>query len=250
MATQLSFGPRFHPRSAPVTFWVIVSAVVVTALAFLSGLSQGASGLLTDLFVFQPAAALQRPWTLLLYPFLNLQQPFWFLLMAYVIWWCGTELERWWGWRVQLGFLLAVTISGGLFAMLATAVAPGQGGIGLSGAGIIMEALLCAWGVRHPQRQVILLFVPVTGLVIAIISCLGVWFTYGAWHGFFVMLGTCGLAALYVTKGEHFHRFLRRFQGDPQAREARRRDKQFQRIMAKSGLHLVDDDDEQPAAKR
>jgi len=249
MATQISFGPRFQPRSAPVTFWIIVVSAVISAAAFLSGLSQGAGGVILQLFVFRPETALHQPWTLLLYPLLNVTNPFWFLLTAYVIWWCGSDLERWWGPRVQLGFALTVTIAGGLMAVIATAIAPGQGQVLLAGGGILMESLLCAWGARNPRQQVILLIVPVSGLVIAIIAALGVWFTNGPYHGFFIMLGTAGLAALYVTKGEHFHRFLRRFQGDPKAKEAKARDKKFERIMAKSGLHLVDDDDEPAAAK-
>ncbi len=249
MATQLSFGPRFQPRAAPVTFWLIVSSALLSAAAFLSGLSPSAGGGFQELFTFLPTTALQRPWTLFVYPLLNLEHPFWFLLTAYVIWWCGTDLEQWWGSRVQLGLVLAVTIAGGLMAMMATALAPSQGELMLRGAGIIMESLLCAWGLRNPNRQVILLILPVSGLVIAIVACLGVWFTHGPYHGFFVALGTCGLAALYVTKGERFHRVLRRFQGDPKAKDAKARDRKFKRIMARSGLHLVDDDDE-PAAKQ
>ena len=248
MATQISFGPRFHPRSAAVTFWVIVASAVSSLVAFLVSGSAGAGELFANLFVFSPSEALSRPWSLVLYPLLNVQSPFWFLLLAYVMWWCGSDLEHWWGAKVQAGFLLAVTIAGGLMACLAAALRPDAGGVLLSGAGILMESLLCAWGLRNPTRQVILIILPVTGLVIAVIAFLGVWFNYGVYHGFFIMLGTTGLAALYVTRGEHFHRFLRRFEPDKQAKDAKQRDQKFQRIMAKSGLHLVDDDDDEKRA--
>lgn len=250
MACQVSFGPRFHPRSAPVTFWLIAVSAVLSLVWFFAGLAPGADFGLAQRLMFEPSRFGQQPWSPLTYPLLNPIGPFWFLLLGYMLWWCGADLERWWGSRVQFGFLLAVSVASAGFVALGAWLAPTMAAAPLAGAGPLLAALFCVWGLRNPRQQIILLIVPVSGAVMAALAVAIVWWDYGVYQGFFVALGSAGLGALYWWQGQQFHRLLRRFGGSPQNQAKRReakakrdRDKKFQRIMKSSGLHLVDDDE-------
>lgn len=241
MAAQVSFGPRFHPRTAPVTFWFIVGSAAVSISLFFLGAT--GAGPLLRLLVCRPTTVPAEPWTVLTYPFVNLMNPFFFLLMGYVLWWAGTDLERWWGARVQAGLMIAVSLAVALLLAGATAMNPAGGEPTLMGAGPILAALLTVWGLRNPRATVILLIVPVSGAVIAALAVAGVWFDFGPYHGFFAALGSSGLAALYYYRGDRFHRLVNRFIGTPEARAKKERDKRFQKLMKHSGLHEVKDDE-------
>ncbi|MCC7491628.1 MAG: rhomboid family intramembrane serine protease [Fimbriimonadaceae bacterium] len=242
MATQVSFGPRFTPRSAPVTFWLLVTFAALLLLRFAS--SAGPGGAALDMaLAYQPGAWLQRPWTLLTWPLLNFMGPFWALLAGWFFWWVGSDLERWWGSRIHGAFLLGITVTTALAVSLGAALLP-QATVNLLGALPLGEALLCVWGLRNPRATVILLIVPVTGTVLVALAVATVWFAYGVVGGFFACLGSCGVAALYWWRGERLHALLRRLPPDPAKRTARRRDQRFEQIMKQSGLRLVDDEDE------
>ena len=245
MACQVSFGPRFSPRSAPVTFWLIVSSAVLLVTFFAATANSALAMALAAQFTFDPAAVAERPWTVLTYPLLNVTHPFWFLLLGYMLWWAGADLERWWGSRVHAGFLLAVTCTTALMVVCASLLAPAQPKVSLVGAEPLLAALFCVWGLRNPRSSVLLLIVPVTGAVVAILAVASVWFTYGVYYGFFATLGSAGLGALYFYHGHHFHQVVRKLGPTPEERAARQRDKRFKRIMEQTGLHLVDDDEEQ-----
>ncbi len=241
MAAQVSFGPRFHPRTAPVTFWFIVGSAAVSIALFFLGAT--GAGPLLRLLVCRPTSALAEPWTVLTYPFVNPMNPFFFLLMGYVLWWAGADLERWWGSRVQAWGMVTVSLAVTLLLAAATALNPAAGEPTLVGAGPILAALLTVWGLRNPRATVILLIVPVSGTVIAVLAVAGVWFDYGPYHGLFAALGSSGLAALYLHRGNRFHRFVNRFIGTPEARAKKERDKRFQKLMKHSGLREVKDDE-------
>ncbi len=244
MACQVSFGPRFSPRSAPVTFWLIVSSAVLLLAMFAASANREWALLLAAQFSFDPSAVAVRPWTVLTYPLMNFSNPFWFLLMGYCLWWVGADLERWWGSRVHAGFLLAVTCLTALMVYCATLLAPRMGQAVLVGASPLLAALMTVWGLRNPRSTVVLIIVPVTGAVVAVLAVASIWFSYGIYHGLFATLGSAGLGALYFYQGHHFHQVVRKIGPTPEERAARDRDRRFRRIMEQSGLYLVDDDEE------
>lgn len=248
MAYQFSFGPRFAPRSAPVTFWFIIAAAVVNLALFFGGARAG--GLLPQL-VYDPSVFPARPWTLFTSPLINYMDPFWFLLLGYVFWWVGAEQEQWWGSRVQAGFLAAVAVGTGLMLALSTGLFSGSGPRPVAaGAGALLCGLFTVWCLRFPDRQVILLFVPIAGRFLLVLELAMLWWAYGPVHGLFAVLGSGGLAALYYYRGERFHRFLRDRRRPPRpraSREERQRERRFRQIMESSGLHLVEDDEESKA---
>ncbi|NUQ01251.1 MAG: hypothetical protein HUU35_15495, partial [Armatimonadetes bacterium] len=126
------------------------------------------------------------------------------------------------------------------------ALTPGLGTVRLAGAEPLVAALFTVWGLRNPEATIVLIIVPVTGLVVALLSAATVWWSYGVYHGLFVALGSAGIGALYLSQGHRLHHLLKRFRPDPRDKAARQRDKRFQQIMEKSGLRLVDDEEKRP----
>lgn len=244
MSARLASGPRFHPRSAPVTFWYLVASVVLGVVVFFTNGSQ--SPLLAAL-VFQPADITHQPWTLLTDALLNYVGPFWFLLLGYVIWWVGSDLERWWGWRVQVGFLVAVAVASNGLMTLAHLVMPGYGFIPSAiGSRTLLCALFTVWALRAPDRGILLIFVPVSAAVVMYLEIAMTWYSYGPYYGLFAVVGSAGLGALYYHYGHRLHQFfrnLRKPKGPRPVEGDGETDRRFKRIMDSSGLHLVDDDE-------
>ncbi|MBI2300533.1 MAG: hypothetical protein HYU66_16610 [Armatimonadetes bacterium] len=246
--TAISFGPRFHPRSAPVTFWFLVATLVVWLLGFFGG---AAAEPALRLMVFSPLTVASMPWTLLTHAIVNLADPIGLFFLSYVFWWVGCDLERWWGSRVHAGFLAAMSLGCNGMVTLGHLLNPAAPvGIQALGLGALLCGLFTVWALRNPSARVLLLILPVSAWVIAGLEIAFTWYVYGPFLGLFAVLGTAGLAALYFYKGQRFHAFLRRFgrrppppsKGRP-TREDRQRDKRFQEIMRNSGLHLVEDDE-------
>jgi hypothetical protein len=243
--TTVSFGPRFHPRSAPVTFWFIIAALVLNLVMFLGG--EAVAPLLQAL-VYDPSTFPAQPWTLLTSPFVNPMSPFWFLLFGYILWWVGVDQERWWGSKVHARLMVVVSIATGLLLALSTHLLPGAGAaMPMVGAGAILCALFTAWCLRNPTATIILLIVPVSGRLLLVVELASLWWAYGPFHGIFAVLGSGGLSALYYYQGHRFHRWLN---SRAKGQAKRRNDRRFARMMKRSGLRVVDDDEDTPARQR
>jgi membrane associated rhomboid family serine protease len=103
-------------------------------------------------------------WRLATYPFIaDLQQPLGMLLPMVMIWWFGPELETRWGKPRFVLFLLLTTIAGGVGGTLA-----GLAGLSappVMGPFIWDTALILAWGLTFPKREILLFFVlPLKGI--------------------------------------------------------------------------------------
>lgn len=240
--TTVSFGPRFHPRTAPVTFWYIVASAVLTIVVFFTTQWPELAVALVRQLVFSADTVAAKPWTLLTYPLLNIQSPFWLFLSLYVCWWVGSYCELWWGSRIQLGFMVAVAVGMALGLLLGQLIAPGSP---RAMAGIGAAPLIAAWmtifALRGPGKPIILFILPVPAGIVALITLASLWWWYGPMLGLFAVLGTGGLAWLYYAHGHRFHDLLRRLRPDAKTREKRARERRFRRLMKKSGLTDTDD---------
>ena len=244
--STLSFGPRFAPRSAPFTFWFLVAAV---AIWFLSFLSPAVSELIKLLEVRSDALG-SRPWSLFTYPLVNRAiPPFYMLMMGFVLWWSGSEVERWWGTKIQAAFVLIVSALTALLIVLGGRML--GGGVTVAGAGIALSAVLTIWSLRNLRTPIMLLFVPAYGWVLLLLEALTLWFGFGPVLGLFAMAGGVGLPAAYFYYGHRLHAlFARSGQAKPRApkpnrrdeAERREREKRVAEIFERSGLRSVDDD--------
>lgn len=201
---QISFGPRFHPSTAPVTFWLVVASVVGWVLGVFSPA-------VPALLALDTQAWLERPWTLVTYPLVSVGAPLGPLLLCWVTWWVGAEVERWWGSRVQAGFLLTVVVATGLLLwgaghLLGTAV-------GDATLATPFVALLVIYALRNPRRTVLLLVLPLPVAALAALAAVNQWYRFGPWAGLAGLLGGVGLPAAYYYWGHHFHRLLARRPG-------------------------------------
>lgn len=250
--STVSFGPRFEPRTAPLTFWLLVAAIVFWLGAFLAPPLRG----LADLLLFRAETWTAQPWSLFTYPLVNLSgQPFFFLLMGYVFWWSGAETERWWGTRVHAVFLLTVSaVTALLLALGSGLLATGAAAMGL---GIPLCAVLTVWSLRNLRTPIILMIVPAYGWVLLVVEVLTLWMAYGPALGLFALAGGVGLPAAYFYWGHHLHQMLKRNTrppGRPQAPRSGRRDeaerkareKRVADIFERSGLRVVDEDEPKP----
>jgi hypothetical protein len=241
---SISFGPRFDRRTAPVTYWYLVAALVIWVLGFLA---PGAG--LGEALAFRADSWTQRPWTLVVYPLHWVgMHPLNVLMLGYVLWWSAGDNEMWWGPRVQAGFFVAMA-AGMALALALGGAAFGEGATA-SGPGALISGSLTIWCLRHLEAQILLLFVPVTGRLLLGLEILVLWWSYGPALGVCAVLGCPGLAVAYFYWGHHLHQIPRRLgldAGSRQARQVRRqkteRDRRVREIFERSGLHVVDDDE-------
>lgn len=240
--TTISFGPRFHPRTAPVTFWYIIASAVLTIVFFFTTQWPPVAAAFLRQVMFSADTVATKPWTLLTYALLNIQSPFWLFLSLYVCWWVGSYCELWWGSRIQVGFMLAVAVGMALGLLLGQLIAPNHlPAMSGLGAAPLIAAWMTIFALRGPGKQIILFILPVPAGIVALITLASLWWCYGPIGGFFAVLGTGGLAWLYYAHGHRFHTALRRVLPDAKTREKRARDRRFRRLLRKSGLTDTDD---------
>jgi hypothetical protein len=242
MASQVcySFGPRFAPRSAPVTFWYLVSALALWFGAFLLN----AQDALVSSLAFGAAEPLLRPWTFLTHPWVWHYDPFSTLLLGYVVWWSGADTEQWWGSRVHGVFLAVVMAATAGLLWLSTSLL-GTPAL-LAGAAAPLCAVLTIWCLRHLHSVILLIFIPVPGWLLLTVEVLVLWMSYGPVQGLFAVAGASGLPALYYYQGHRLHRAFNNVRAAGQQRrraaEQRERDRRVKEIFERSGLRSVDDD--------
>jgi len=175
--------------------WGILGANALTfVVAFVSGVSW--SGL-----AFYSPAFLLMPWTAFTYPLLAAGGVFWLLLGGYVLWLFGGSLERSWGWRDYIIFLLMVSGSTAVALWLASALL-GRGAV-LAGFGMPLAAITVAWAAINPSERVLLYFVlPLEARWLGILAAVFVVISFPFPLGVFALAG-CGVAVWYVRQGRY-----------------------------------------------
>jgi len=241
----------------PVATTAIVAALVASFLiAFL--ISSSRPLLMAELLAFDPK--LDKPWTLLTYPFYrDFASVLWFAFGCWIVYQFLSGIERSlreWG---TAAFFFAVTFLGGLFYFLGTLIF-GVSGI-LPSLNLPMYFVVFAWCLLHQQGQIMLFFcIPCPTRVLMWLCVAAVVIEYG-WSnppvGFVTVL-PFALVWLYVTNRIPFMRFgavpdltskkqekkrdqgFDRFMGDVKRREQERAEKERLRKLFESSL---DDED-------
>lgn len=143
------------PPIPPVTQALMLACTAVFCLKFFDFFAQ----LLTTYFALWPlASGLFWPWQVLTYAFLHGDT--WHIFFNMLgLWMFGSELERLWGQRRYITFLLAGVLAAAAVQMMFTALVGSRvPTVGASGA---LFALLLAYGMLFPNRVIMPLFPPI-----------------------------------------------------------------------------------------
>jgi membrane associated rhomboid family serine protease len=162
----LSFGGR-----VPTAVGGIIVATVVVSLVAAVG---GRSGLgLQQVLLLDTGAVWQgEVWRLITWVLVE-DSPLNLLFGGLVLFWFGRDLVEAWGERRFLLTYFAVPAVAGVLTSLLALPWPGLDAYRFAGFWVALEALVVAWGLNHPFRQILLFFaVPVSGKAL-------VWITLG-----------------------------------------------------------------------
>ena len=201
----LAFGGR-----VPASVGGIVVATVLVSLAAAVGGRNGVP--LSALLLLEPQAVWSgEVWRLVTWVLVE-TEPVNLLFGGLVLWWFGRDLAVAWGERRFLVTYLAVPAVAGFVTTLLALLFPGLAGARWSGFWVALNALIVAWGLAHPFRQILLFFaLPVSGQAL-------VWITVGGTVLFALFTGVAafvphllaeGIAWLHVT-GQGPGRWLRK----------------------------------------
>jgi len=143
------------PPIPPVTKWLMM----ICSIVWIVGMLLPNLGIGFDLLALWPlASGAFWPWQVVTYAFLHGSFEHLFFNML-ALWMFGSELERLWGDRRYLQFLLAGALAAAATQLAFTALIGSYGPtVGASGA---VFALLLAYGMLFPNRQVMLLIPPI-----------------------------------------------------------------------------------------
>jgi membrane associated rhomboid family serine protease len=187
------------------------------ALTFGGRVPAAVGGLLAALLLASVAGALARPvrdatffspilvwrgeiWRLLTYPFFE-NDPFALLFGGLMLWMFGRDLALDWGERRFLGAFLGLGAGAAAATSVLALAWPRLQDIGSAGPWPVVDALVVAWALRFPDRQLLFMFaLPVSGRAL-------LWLTVGGTALYAVFAGVVpyvphllaeGLAALWL----------------------------------------------------
>jgi len=161
-----TFGGRI-----PAAVGALVALTVVASLAGVVGERNGLP--LLRLGLFSPPAVLEgEAWRLVTWVFLE-TQPLNLLLGCYVLWWLGRDLAFAWGERRFVAAWLGLAAGAAALTSLLSLAWPALALARYAGPWPVVDALVVAWALLFPDRQILLFFaLPVSGRSL-------LWFTVG-----------------------------------------------------------------------
>jgi len=186
--TLLSFGGR-----VPTAVGGIIVATVVVSLVAAVG---GRSGLgIQKLLLLDTGAVWQgEVWRLVTWVLVE-ESPLNLLFGGLVLYWFGRDLVEAWGERRFLLTYFAIPAVAGILASLVALAWPGLGAYRFAGFWVALNALVVAWGLNHPFRQILLFFaVPVSGKAL-------VWITVGGTVLFALFTGVGAFVPHLLAEG-------------------------------------------------
>jgi len=184
----LSFGGR-----VPASVGGLIVATVVTSLVAAVG---GRSGLGLHQLLLLDTGAVWRgeAWRLVTWVLVE-DDPLNLLFGGLVLYWFGRDLVDAWGERRFLVTYFAVPAVAGILASLLALAWPGLDAYRFAGFWVALDALVVAWGLNHPFRQILLFFaIPVSGKAL-------VWITVGGTALFALFTGVGAFVPHLLAEG-------------------------------------------------
>ncbi len=231
------------PGACPIT-WVVIGVNLLTFLAAFVRVAY-----VEATFAFAATEFLSRPWTAVTYPLVAPLNVVSVAFSAYLFWLFSGSLERSWGSRDYLVFLLLITVAPAL-GLWVVFILTGQS-LQLIGLWLPVSATVVAWATINPYERIMLYFViPLEARWLGVLAAGLVFFGIRFPFGLFALAG-CGIAWWYAQGGKYrlwsFSRGrtsaptprlrTRRFTLNPvEALRRWRRKRQFARLLKRSGL--------------
>jgi hypothetical protein len=201
-------SPSGYRPGARDIFGQIPITVVIIGIWAVGLLLALAAVPIASYLVFVPAG-FQALTGALTYPLAIGADPINVFFAGLVFYWCGGSLERGWGWRAYLAFLIGVTLSGLLLYQVGFALMTRGVLTTLGSPWLLVDACMVAWALLNPSAVVRLYFViPVSGRILVwVITGLAflfvfprelglLWFIWGLFG-----LGSIVFAYLFVHYG-------------------------------------------------
>ena len=188
-------SPDFSFAANMPATWALIGANVFTFLLIASGAGAGIAGLLA----FSTPAWPARFWTLLTWPLVGADDLLGLLFSAGWFYTFAGSLERSWGTRPFVTFLVA-TAALAAFTVWLGARLLGFGG-GLAGLWVAVGPVMVVWAVINYRETVNLLFLPLPAPVIGVIGVVMTWYFAGAQIAGLFALSGCAAAYWYAKHG-------------------------------------------------
>ncbi|MDR5693839.1 MAG: DUF1751 domain-containing protein [Armatimonadota bacterium] len=181
------------PGDCPVT-WTILGANAFTFVFTFMG-----AGWLLESLVFRTYVFPSAPWSLVTYLLVGSSHPLWLLLGGYMVWIFGGSLERSWGRRDYILFLILTSGTAAIFLWLGSFFT-GRATV-LAGFWVPLTACVVAWSAINPHERLLLYFVvPIEARWLGILATVLLFFSFPFPLGLFPLAG-CGLAWWYARGG-------------------------------------------------
>ena len=178
----------------PITKSTVVLSFIVLVLTSLVPRLQ-------QYFVLAPLNAPRFPWTLITYPLVN---PYIINLIfaGLWLWFIGGTLERSWGSKIYLRFLLLIVLVTGLSMTLASLVT-GNSAIWIYGLWLPLVGITWAWADLSPNQEVLIWgIIPVKARWIAWIQAAITFFSFQQYGLLVGLMSLVGIAVFYLFKGK------------------------------------------------
>lgn len=187
-ANPFAFGGR-----VPAAVGGVIVATVAVSLA--GAVAEQAGFPLRALLVLQPAAVWGgEVWRLVTWVLVE-ESPLNLLFGGLVLYWFGRDLVEAWGERRFLATYFAVPAVAAVVACLLALAWPRLEASIFSGFWVALDALIVAWGLSYPFRQILLFFaVPVSGQAL-------VWITVGGTVLFALFTGVGAFVPHLLAEG-------------------------------------------------
>jgi membrane associated rhomboid family serine protease len=157
LGQAFSFGGRFPPAVG-----ALVALTVVASLVGVVGERNGVP-LLPLGVLFPPAVLDGEVWRLVTWVFLE-TQPLDLLFGCYLLWWLGRDLAFAWGERRFVAAYLGLAAGAAAVASFLSLAWPALALARFAGPWPVVDALVVAWALLFPDRQILLFFaLPVSG---------------------------------------------------------------------------------------
>lgn len=193
----MSFGRAGNPLAfggrVPPTVGGLIVATVVVSLA--GALADQLGYPVRSLLTLQTAAVRSgQVWRLVTWVLVE-DNPLNLLFGGLVLYWFGRDLVEAWGERRFLVTYFAIPAVAALLATLLALLWPALDTYPFAGFWAVLDALVVAWGLNHPFRQILLFFaVPMSGKTL-------VWVTVGATVLFALFTGVAAFVPHLLAEG-------------------------------------------------
>jgi membrane associated rhomboid family serine protease len=178
------------------------SIMVLTGVTFLIywGLQLLGLGTYAGFLVLTPGNVLHSPWTLVTYALLT-PDPLGLLFGLIWLWFVGGNLERAWGSRLYLGFILSVTIVTGMAMSLVGWIVL-DGMLAVSDLWLPLVAVTWAWAGIYPEREMQFWgIIPIKAIWLAWINAAIILFYYARTHWLLGLASISGIVVVYLFQG-------------------------------------------------